>query len=293
MAKRAAHKRSTYFDAYETLSKVKTLNFEPTKTRHYVRDENGKRRAMYEYDFTPQQKATLSRLAFEKKETERGIVHQRSHLYVLAKMVENGDAELVKPKGRKAEKKKQLAFFKQRGFKTTDKGFFNTRENAKKSKVVKFDERIEVDGEVKKVPAYRLEYINDSGKSPPGVGGQVDARVMRREQFVPFPRSIIGNPDAIIKFAKNLIKAHKPNEMRVAVNGHQGLTAYDPKEFTKYIKELEDDYGESVLDSANPFINGFYVIYKARVIEYAKPIKWGDPRADKQSKKRIRKTGRR
>lgn len=277
MARKAKHRASTYLDAYHALSQIKTLNFKPTKTRVYLPDESGKKRfAGFTYDFSPQQKATLSRMTFTKEIDDDGqTIYRRSHLYTLAKGVRDNEYDFVKFTGK--DKNKKRAFFKSRGFIVTDKGTFNTRENATESKIKKAPE------------GYRLDYIFQTKKLPTFPGEKIHSYAKRREMFIAFPSEIYGNPDAIAAFIKGINKDLKPNETRVAVNGHQGLTAYQPKELFKYMATLVDDSGANVVENAyDPFINGFYVLFKKRDIEYKKPKALSD-----EEVRRIRKTGRR
>lgn len=278
MAKRKpAHRAGTYQAIYDALTAVKTLNFKPARVRQYAPDPETGRKVYVRTvnEFTPQQKATLARMAYTKNYTDDGDEYlTKSHLYNLASGVANGEFEFVKIGGK--DKKKKAKFMRDSGFFVTDKGTFNTRQNAKKTTIVKSAE------------GYRLSYTVESSAKPAGRGSRVDFKTSRREMFVPFPKSIHGNPEAIDSFIRKVNAKHRPNEVRVAVNGHQGLTAYAPKELFKYISGLTDDLGVPQDESVNPFINGFYLVFKTRVTEFKRPKVWQDP----SEKKRIRKTGR-
>lgn len=278
MAKRrAAHRAGTYQAIYDAISAVKTLNFKPKRVRQYAPDpETGKKvyvRTVSE--FTPQQKAALSKMAFKREiDSDGNYIYAKTHLYNLAQGVARNEFEFVKITGK--DKKKKAKFMRERGFYVTDKGTFNTREGATKSKIVKSME------------GYRLEYVYDTGNQPPDRHTKVHARAQRKETFVPFPKEIWGNPDAIAAFIRRVSKQHKVGTVRIAVNGHQGLTAYNPNEMFKYVssglepdlfepQEYETEEGET-RRYRSPFINGFYLVFKERVTEYKKPITWGDSR---------------
>lgn len=279
MAKRkAAHRAGTYQAIYDALSTVKTLNFKPQRVRQYAPDPQTGRKVYLRtlYQFTPQQKATLSRMAFTRNYTEDGDEYlTKSHLYNLASGVASGEFEFVKITGK--DKKKKAKFMRDHGFYVTDKGTFNTRQAAAKTKIVKSPE------------GYRLDYKVESSTRPAGRGAQVDFKLSRREMFVPFPRQIRGNPEAIDGFIRKVNATHRPNEVRVAVNGHQGLNAYEPKELFKYISGLTDDLGIPQDEAENPFINGFYLVFKERVTEFKRPKVWQDPKAKKRRTKKGRK----
>lgn len=260
MNKRAKHTSKTYNDIYDTLSKVKTLNFKPKSRRQYALDHETKKRVYVRTikEFSPQQKATLARMALVKNISEKTgeIYYTKSHIYNLAKMVEAKEADFVKWKGSAKKKKAQKAFAKKSGFTVTDKGTFNTVQHAHDSKWSEIDDDF-----------YILEYTYQTPIKAKGRGAQIDYVITRNEMFVPFPREILGWPEAIEDFIKDLQKTYKPADYRLAVNGHQGRTSFKPSEMFKYMWTLqaEDDDKTPLFEMKNPFINGVYLILKQRV----------------------------
>lgn len=227
-----------YLRRFNILSFIYDLGFKPKK----IPFREGRKTVAYTYEFTPAQKGRITRLSTEVIEG----VRKNSHLYNIAKNVQEGNAVFKKIKKTK-NKKKKIKQLKKSGIFTTNDGIVIFSKDAEQIKIKQRGKN------------YKVEYIVKP-KQPKGKNIKRMATKERREVFIPIPSHIWEDEDLLNIFLADLEQEYKPLHFRLAINGRQGKTLFEPSKIYHYITDSLP--GNFLTDT--PYVTGVYLIFKVR-----------------------------
>ena len=231
---------TVYKKRFDVISLIHDVGFKPKKKIQKFKGEVVREF----YDFTPAQKAHITRLSSQLD--DEGVRHN-SHLYNVARNVDEGNATFKKLKKTKKRKTKLKALNKN--------GIFTTNEG-----IVIFSPGAD---EIKIKPRGKKHYIVDyviKPVKPKEKNVKRAASKSRHEIFIPIPLNIWQSEDLLAIFLADLEQEYKPFRTRLAINGRQGKTAFNPNEIYKYITvNLSRNF---VTDT--PYVTGVYLIFKEK-----------------------------
>ena len=228
---------TAYKKRFDVISLIHDVGFKPKKKIQKFKGE-----VIREfYEFTPQQKARITRLSSQLN--DEGI-RQNSHLYNVARNVKEGNATFKKLRKTKNQKK-QLKSLNKSGVFTSNEGFVIFSPGADEIKIKRRGKRYIIDYVIKPVPPKEKNVKRVASKS-------------RHEIFIPIPLHIWQSEDLLAIFLADLQQEYSPFRTRLAINGRQGKTSFNPNEIYKYITvNLARNF---VTDT--PYVTGVYLIFK-------------------------------
>lgn len=230
---------TAYKKRFDVISLIHDVGFKPKKKVQKFKGEIVREF----YEFTPQQKARVTRLSSQLD--DEGNRHN-SHLYNVARNVEEGNATFKKL--RKTKKlKKQLKSLSKSGVFTTNEGVIIFSPGADEIKIKRRGKGYIIDYVIKPVKPKEKNVKRAASKS-------------RHEIFIPIPLYIWQSEDLLSIFISDLEQEYKPYRTRLAINGRQGKEAFVPNEIYLYI--IDNLAGNFVTNT--PYVTGVYLIFKEK-----------------------------
>lgn len=231
---------TAYKKRFDVISLIHDVGFKPKKKIQKFKGEVVREF----YDFTPSQKARITRLSSQLD--DEGNRHN-SHLYNVARNVTEGNATFKKLK-KSNKRKTKLKALNENGVFTTNIGIVIFSPGADEIKIKRRGKGYIIDYVIKPVPPKEKNVKRAASKS-------------RHEIFIPIPLHIWQSEDLLAIFLADLQQEYKPFRTRLAINGRQGKTSFNPNEIYKYITvNLSRNF---VTDT--PYVTGVYLIFKEKV----------------------------